>query len=97
MKLGLYLGYSGAQMNLPVDKVVLAEELGYDSVWTAEAYGSDAIAARLPGGQDPYVVAVRNSRTIRATVSGSSRCGACPAPPTVCKRAPGMRWRNSSA
>jgi F420-dependent oxidoreductase-like protein len=43
MKLGLYLGYSGAQMNLPVDKVVLAEQLGYDSVWTAEAYGSDAI------------------------------------------------------
>ena len=43
MKLGLYLGYSGAELNLPVDKVVLAEQLGYDSVWTAEAYGSDAI------------------------------------------------------
>ena len=43
MKLGLYLGYSGATMNLPVEKVQLAERLGYDSVWTAEAYGSDAI------------------------------------------------------
>jgi F420-dependent oxidoreductase-like protein len=43
MKLGLYLGYSGAQMSLPVEKVQLAERLGYDSVWTAEAYGSDAI------------------------------------------------------
>jgi F420-dependent oxidoreductase-like protein len=43
MKLGLYIGYSGAQMNLPVEKVLLAERLGYDSVWTAEAYGSDAI------------------------------------------------------
>ena len=43
MKLGLYLGYSGATMNLPVDRVLLAERLGYDSVWTAEAYGSDAI------------------------------------------------------
>jgi len=43
MKLGLYLGYSGATMSLPVDKVQLAERLGYDSVWTAEAYGSDAI------------------------------------------------------
>jgi F420-dependent oxidoreductase-like protein len=43
MKLGLYLGYSGAQMSLPVEKVLLAERLGYDSVWTAEAYGSDAI------------------------------------------------------
>ncbi|MCR9278224.1 MAG: LLM class F420-dependent oxidoreductase [Pseudomonadaceae bacterium] len=43
MKLGLMLGYSGAHLNVPVAKVQLAEELGYDSVWTAEAYGSDAI------------------------------------------------------
>lgn len=42
MKLGLSLGYSGANMTLPVDMVRRAEELGYDSVWTAEAYGSDA-------------------------------------------------------
>src|SRR5205085_3931195 len=43
MKLGLSIGYSGAELNLPVDKVLLAERLGFDSVWTAEAYGSDAI------------------------------------------------------
>jgi len=43
MKLGLMLGYSGARLDLPVDLVKRAEELGYDSVWTAEAYGSDAI------------------------------------------------------
>lgn len=43
MKLGLMLGYSGAELNLPVKLVQLAEQLGYDSVWTAEAYGSDAI------------------------------------------------------
>lgn len=43
MKLGLALGYSGAKMEIPVDHVMLAEQLGYDSVWTAEAYGSDAI------------------------------------------------------
>ena len=43
MKLGLSLGYSGANLRLPVDRVQLAERLGYDSVWTAEAYGSDAI------------------------------------------------------
>jgi F420-dependent oxidoreductase-like protein len=42
MKLGLMLGYSGAEMALPVDLVQRAEELGFDSVWTAEAYGSDA-------------------------------------------------------
>ncbi|MDP6605076.1 MAG: LLM class flavin-dependent oxidoreductase, partial [Dehalococcoidia bacterium] len=43
MKLGLSVGYSGAQMQLPVEKIQQVEALGYDSVWTAEAYGSDAI------------------------------------------------------
>lgn len=44
MKLGLSIGYSGAHMKLPVKTVQLAEKLGFDSVWTAEAYGSDAIS-----------------------------------------------------
>ncbi|MCZ6875238.1 MAG: LLM class F420-dependent oxidoreductase, partial [bacterium] len=43
MKLGLRLGYSGPHLDIPVDKIVLAERLGYDSVWASEAYGSDAI------------------------------------------------------
>ena len=42
MKLGLMLGYSGAELRLPVELVQRAEALGFDSVWTAEAYGSDA-------------------------------------------------------
>jgi F420-dependent oxidoreductase-like protein len=44
MKLGLSIGYSGAEMRLPVELVQQAERLGFDSVWTAEAYGSDAIS-----------------------------------------------------
>jgi F420-dependent oxidoreductase-like protein len=44
MRLGLMLGYAGATLRLPVALVQRAEELGYDAVWTAEAYGSDAIA-----------------------------------------------------
>src|SRR6266508_6302007 len=43
MKLGLSLGYSGAEMQVPGAKVQLVERLGFDSVWTAEAYGSDAV------------------------------------------------------
>jgi F420-dependent oxidoreductase-like protein len=43
MKLGLPIGYSGAHLDVPVARVQLAERLGYDSVWTAEAYGSDAL------------------------------------------------------
>ena len=44
MRLGLSIGYSKAQMDLPVALVQRAEELGYDSVWSAEAYGSDAVS-----------------------------------------------------
>jgi F420-dependent oxidoreductase-like protein len=43
MKLAINIGYSGAKMSLPLDLVLKVERLGYDSVWTAEAYGSDAV------------------------------------------------------
>lgn len=43
MKLAFGVGYSGARMGLPIDHILEMERLGYDSVWTAEAYGSDAI------------------------------------------------------
>ncbi len=43
MKLGLVGGYSGRKMSIPIDGIRHAESLGYDSVWTAEAYGSDAV------------------------------------------------------
>jgi len=44
MKIGLQLGYWGA--GPPPNAVELVEEaerLGYDSIWTAESYGSDAL------------------------------------------------------
>jgi F420-dependent oxidoreductase-like protein len=44
LKLGLMLGYWGARPTDPVDLVLEAERLGYDSVWTAEAYGSDVFS-----------------------------------------------------
>lgn len=43
MRLALHLSYSGPTLTLDLDKVLEAERLGYDSVWTAEAYGSDAV------------------------------------------------------
>jgi F420-dependent oxidoreductase-like protein len=43
MRLGLIAGYSGAQMGLPMEIILEAERAGFDSVWTAEAYGSDAV------------------------------------------------------
>ena len=43
MKLGLISGYSGRKINIPIAHVKHAENLGYESIWTSEAYGSDAV------------------------------------------------------
>jgi len=43
MRFGLNAGYSGARMALNMDMIQEADRLGFHSVWTAEAYGSDAV------------------------------------------------------
>ena len=44
LKLGLQLGYWGAGPPAgAVEQVAEAEKLGFDSIWTAESYGSDAL------------------------------------------------------
>src|SRR6478735_6304450 len=40
MMLGAWFG---ANLKVPVERVKLAEQLGYDSVWSSEAYGADAL------------------------------------------------------
>ncbi|MBA3327366.1 MAG: LLM class F420-dependent oxidoreductase [Solirubrobacterales bacterium] len=44
MKLGVHIGYWGLGLTSEDQREIVqeAERLGYDSVWTAEAYGSDA-------------------------------------------------------
>jgi F420-dependent oxidoreductase-like protein len=44
MRLGLMVGYSGAQISLDMNLIHEAEKVGFDSVWTAEAWGSDAVS-----------------------------------------------------
>ena len=44
LKLGLALGYwAGGPPAGAADSIAEAERLGFDSMWTAEAYGSDAL------------------------------------------------------
>ncbi|MBI4730403.1 MAG: LLM class F420-dependent oxidoreductase [Acidobacteria bacterium] len=43
MRLGLNLGYWGLLPVDPVEMALEADRLGFHSVWTAEAYGSDAL------------------------------------------------------
>jgi alkanesulfonate monooxygenase SsuD/methylene tetrahydromethanopterin reductase-like flavin-dependent oxidoreductase (luciferase family) len=44
MKIGMLLDYSGRDVNIPMNQVLEAEKLGFDSVWVAEAYAGDAIS-----------------------------------------------------
>ncbi len=43
LRLGLVAGYSGSTIKIPMDLILEAERLGFDSVWSAEAWGSDAV------------------------------------------------------
>jgi len=43
MRLGLLAGQFGPKLQMPFDLIAEAEGLGFHSVWTAEAYGNDAI------------------------------------------------------
>jgi F420-dependent oxidoreductase-like protein len=56
MKLGVHVGYWGLGLTAEEQMRIVqeAERLGYDSVWTAEAYGSDAatVIAWLAGGTE---------------------------------------------
>lgn len=56
MRLGVILGYSGAQANWDLSLVQEAEALGYGVAWSAEAYGSDAVV--------PLAMAAGQTKTI---------------------------------
>jgi F420-dependent oxidoreductase-like protein len=76
MKLGLSIGYSGAHLNLPLARIIRAEELGYDSVWSAEAYGSDAVTPLA------YIAAV--TKRIRLGTGVMQLAGRTPANAAMC-------------
>lgn len=43
MKLGMLIGEMGSKVNLDLDLVKYIESLGYESAWTVEAWGADAV------------------------------------------------------
>ena len=74
MRLGVNLGYWGLGLTA-ADQLALAleaEAAGYDSLWTAEAYGSDAATAAG--------LVRRPDRAHQARRRASSRCRAAPPP-----------------
>lgn len=39
MKLGTLIGYSGATVNIPIDMIKEAENLGFESAWVGRSLG----------------------------------------------------------
>lgn len=76
MKLGLSIGYSKAHLDIPVELVQQAEQLGYDSVWTAEAYGSDAVT--------PLAYLAGKTQTIKLGTAIMQLAGRTPANAAMC-------------
>ncbi len=76
MKLGLSIGYSKAHLEVPVELVQRAEALGYDSVWTAEAYGSDAVS--------PLAFLAAKTQTIKLGTAIMQLAGRTPANAAMC-------------
>ena len=44
MKLGIGHGYSPRKLKIPMEDILFAEKMGFDSVWAAESYGSAAVS-----------------------------------------------------
>ena len=53
MNLGLLLGYSGKDLSIDIGAIKRAESMGFDSVWTSEAYGSDSACAVVYRASQP--------------------------------------------
>lgn len=80
MKLGLHIGYWGLFMGAEeqLNAARAAEKLGYDSIWTAEAYGSDAATilawiaghtSRIKLGADVFQIPARSAAMTAMTAA----------------------------
>ena len=71
MRLGLQLSLAGPDFSIDVDLIREAESLGFDSVWTGEAYGSDSVT--------PITWVLANTSRIKAGTAIMQMPGRTPA------------------
>ncbi|MGE0386127.1 MAG: LLM class F420-dependent oxidoreductase [Gammaproteobacteria bacterium] len=77
MKLGLMTHFFGeARPRIPLERILRAEALGYDAVWTAETYGTDAIT--------PLAFIGAHTRRIRLGTSIAQLAARSPANLAMC-------------
>ena len=77
LKLGLVIGYSRAELSLPMDTIIEAERLGFDSVWKQLGYErrspdelgvqawEDAALESMPQGSALFFKQLRTDRVLR--------------------------------
>lgn len=73
MRFGLNVGYSGARMALDIDLIKGADRLGVHSVWTAEAYGSDAVTPLAWIAAQTKQIKGRRSASATGSPGGANR------------------------
>ena len=84
LKIGLQMGYWGAAPNPKmVDIAQEAERLGYDAVFTAEAWGSDVFTPLASIGPHPEKIRL-------GTGIAQLSARAPPAPPMACPETAGV-------
>jgi F420-dependent oxidoreductase-like protein len=99
MRLGMTIGGRGARPSVDMELVLEAERLGFDSVWTGESWGSDAVTpvawvlsrtTRLKAGTGIMQMSARTpacaamtAMTLQALSGNRFLCGVGPSGPQV--------------
>ena len=114
MRLGLGVDvWAAPRVDLPLRRILLAEKLGFDSVWTAEIYGADAVTPlaflaahtrylRLGSAvaqvpARPPTTAAMQFATLEALAPGRVVCGLGLSGPQVAEGWYGQPWGQPSA
>jgi F420-dependent oxidoreductase-like protein len=108
MKLGMVLRMAGGPATLDMDLILEAERLGFESVWTGEAYGSDAVTpvawvlartTRIKAGTGIMQMAARTpacaamtAMTLQSLSGNRFLCGIGPSGPQVVEGWHGMAY-----
>ena len=108
MKLGMFLRLAGAKPQLDMEMVLEAERLGYSSVWTGEAYSTDAVTpiawvlartTKIKGGTSIMQIPARTpacaamtTMTLQALSGNRFLCGVGVSGPQVVEGWHGVRY-----